>query len=92
MKNKFDNVPVEEDTKILFSTIAKFGDYDVQYEKWKWDGIYGEGLIFFNDDIEDTSEDKLKIEIQDSPLVESGEVTVKRTDPYTFFNFNFNYE
>ena len=90
MTNKFDNVPIEEDTKIKYSAITKFGNYDVRYERWFWEVIYAESLIFFNDDIKGVSEEELKNEILNSPLVEAGsDITVKRSEPYTFFNFNF---
>jgi len=90
MKNKFENVSVEKDTKILVTLNPKFGKYDTQYEKWYWDGLYGETLIFFNEDIKDTDEETLKAEIFESTMAKAdSEITVKRTDLYTYFNFNF---
>ena len=90
MTNKFDNVPVEEGTVLLLSFEAKFGDYDTRYEKWSWDNIHAETLIFLNDDIKNVTQETLKKEILESPLVEEGSrITVKKSDAYTFFNFNF---
>jgi hypothetical protein len=34
MTNKFKNVSVEQDTKIIFEPQAKLGEYDVLYQKW----------------------------------------------------------
>ncbi|MBU0473979.1 MAG: hypothetical protein KKF62_07420 [Bacteroidetes bacterium] len=46
MSSIFENVAVDEDTKILVHLDTKFGDIDVRYEKWIWDGVTGESLIF----------------------------------------------
>jgi len=46
MSQKFDDVPVEKDTRILFRHPAKFGKYDVLYEMWSWGGIQAESIIF----------------------------------------------
>lgn len=90
LDKKFQNVPVEKDTTILVSINLKFGEFDAHYEKWFWDGLYGKTLVFFNDDIQDTTVEELKTELIDSTFAKAGgEITVKRTDEYTFFNFNF---
>jgi len=34
MSIKFKNVPVEEDTKIIFSQEVKFGPCNILYQKW----------------------------------------------------------
>ncbi len=92
MSNKFDGVTTDEDTKILLSEVTNFGDYKVKYERWIWDGISAESLIFFNDDIAGTTEDKLKNQILGSPIAEADtQITIQRKEPYTFFNFNFHH-
>ena len=90
--DKFDDVPVEDDTKIIFSTPSKFGKYDVLYQKWYWDGITAESLIFVTDDIKNITVDELENEIRNSPMVadSSKEITTSSgKSEYTFFNFNF---
>ncbi len=102
MNHKFDKVAVDTETKILFSAIQTFDGYDVRYEKWLWDGVYGESLIFFNEDVNEafnenlsenigeSYEDQLTRALHESALVESGsQITVQRAELYTFFNFNF---
>lgn len=49
--SKFENVPVEEDTKIIFEQEATLGEYEVLYQKWFWDGISAESIIFANEDV-----------------------------------------
>jgi hypothetical protein len=91
MTDKFKNVPVEEDTRILFQTEATFGTYNVLYEMWTWEGISAESIIFASDDISDLTDDQLEREVRKSPLVKKGSaVTIKRLDAgFTFVNFNF---
>jgi len=91
MTDKFNNVPVEDDTRILFRNEAKFGDYDVLYEMWTWDGISAESIIFASDDISDLTDEKLEQEVRKSlPEKKESAVTIKRLDAgFTFENFNF---
>jgi len=88
---KFENVPVESDTKILFQTETKFGEYEVLYQKWFWDGITAESLIFLSEDVSSLDDEAIKKEVLNSPLanVETS-VTLKRSESgYVFVNFNF---
>ena len=39
MMSKFNNTPEQKDTEIIFLAETRFGDFDVVYEKWEWDGI-----------------------------------------------------
>ena len=91
MTDKFDGVPTEKDTKILFRHQVKFGNYDVLYEKWTWDGITAESVIFDNNDVAELSDEEIKDDVKSSPLVQSdSDVTIKRSETgYTFVNFNF---
>ncbi len=91
MNKKFDNVPVEEDTIILFRQEAQFGTYEVLYEMWSWEGISAESIIFASDDISDLTDEELEQEVRQSPLVKKeSALTIKRLDSgFTFVNFNF---
>ena len=91
MTNKFDGVQTEEDTSILNRMEVKLGDYEVLYEKWSWDGISAESIIFANTDIKDLSDKELEAEVKASPLVKSSsDITIKRSKTgFTFVNFNF---
>ena len=91
MSRKFENVPVEKDTRILFRQEASLGKYDVLYEKWSWEGISAESLIFLNEDIVDMTAKEIEQEVRKSALVKkASEITIKRLDAgFTFVNFNF---
>jgi len=91
MTDKFKNVPVEKDTRILFRNEAKLGDYDVLYEMWSWEGISAESIIFASDDISALTDEELEQEVRKSTLLKKeSAVTIKRLDSgFTFVNFNF---
>lgn len=94
MIKKFEEVPVEENTIITFQSEVKFGKYDVLYQKWFWDGINAESIIFANNDIDGLTDDDVKKEVKASPLLKEGSsVTLKRSETgFTFVNFNFEAE
>ena len=91
-KNKFEQVPVEEETRILFRTEATLGKYDVLYEKWFWGGITAESIIFVNEDVIDLEDSEIEDEVKTSPLVDKGSsITLKRSKSgFTFVSFNFH--
>jgi hypothetical protein len=91
MCQKFDNVPIDKDTRILFRHPGKFGKYDILYEMWSWEGIQAESIIFVTDDVSEMTDEEIEQEVRTSPLVKKGSaVTIKRLDAgFTFVNFNF---
>ena len=94
MSDKFKNVPVDADTNILFSTEANLGEYDVLYQKWSWDGIIAESVIFVSEDVAELSDAEIEAEVRTLPLVEEeSQMTIKRAESgFTFANFNFEAE
>ena len=91
MSDKFKNVPVEEDTTIIFSLEAQFGNYEILYQKWSWEGVTAESLIFDSRDVADLTDEELISEVKTSPrLKEESKVTLTRNDSgFVFVNFNF---
>ena len=90
MSDKFSGVSKEEDTRILFRKEAKLGNYDVLHEKWNWEGIKAESIIFANDDISGLTDEEIEQEVRKSPFIKSGsQITLKRSKEFTFVNFNF---
>ncbi|WP_026449580.1 hypothetical protein [Aequorivita capsosiphonis] len=91
MNEKFKNVPVEDDTQIIASLEVKIDTYDVIYQKWNWDGIYAESIIFHNDDVAQLTKDQIINEVERCPglIKEGSQITFKKLDTYTFVNFNF---
>ena len=90
MSDKFDNIPVEKDTRILFSSPMKFDPFDIVYQKWSWEGITAESIIFMSEDVAEMSDEELEQMVQSSPIVTDDlGVTISRGEVYTFVNFNF---
>jgi hypothetical protein len=90
---KFSNIPVEDDTTILFQTKALLGQYQVLYQKWVWDGIEAESIIFANEDVAGIDDADIEKLVRTSPIVQTGSsITMKRLGSYTFVNFNFQAE
>ena len=87
--DKFKDVTTEEETRILFSSPSNFKDYEVLHQKWSYEGILAESLIFYNDDVSMSKEELIKY-VKESPLVtENSQLTYSKGDTYTFVNFNF---
>lgn len=91
MTEKFKDIPVEQDTQIIKSVEARIEQYDVVYQKWNWDGIQAESVIFFNEDVAGLDEDQIKHEVAlcKTLVKEGSQMTYKKGDDYTFVNFNF---
>jgi len=88
---KFENVKTDEDTIITEQVECMYGDYPVLYQKWIWDAINAESLIFCNEDIANIPLHELVDDIKKSPLVHNPEkeITSSVDEQYTFVNFNF---
>jgi hypothetical protein len=91
--SKFNNIPEQKDTEIIFREETKFGDFDVVYEKWKWDGILAESIIFYEDDVSGMVDNEIISQVKDSPLFDSkiykGNPTIRHNSGFVFVNFNF---
>ena len=91
ISNKFDAVPLEKDTNVLFELNATLDDYDVLYQMWNWDGITAESFIFLSSDIVHLTDEEVQILAKSSPMIKAdSELTlVRHSDGFTFVNFNF---
>ena len=90
MIEKFKNLPVDDDTRIYSTEVKKIEEYDVAYQKWSWDGIYGESIIFLNDDVQSLEREDVLELIKRADFVKFiSTTTYKKGDVYTFVNFNF---
>ncbi|MBT4732395.1 hypothetical protein HOB87_10565 [Candidatus Woesearchaeota archaeon] len=89
--NKFENVPVEEDTKIILRQEMSLGKYSVLYEYWSWDGIMAHSVIFVESDLGDCSDSEIEDLIRATSLLKDkdSEITMKHVKGFVFVNFNF---
>ncbi|MDP2243506.1 hypothetical protein [Pseudomonas sp.] len=91
MSGKFSGVPTDIDTHIVAQTETRLGHYEVLYQKWRWDGITAESLVFANDDISNLSNHEIEALVKSSSLIKLGsQITFSRAEHgFTFANFNF---
>jgi hypothetical protein len=89
--DKFKEVPVEEETKILKRRNISISGYEVLYEKWKWDGIKAESVIFIEEEVENLRDNELIEFVKNSQEIinEEHEITIKHSSGFVFVNFNF---
>lgn len=92
MNEKFKNVSVEVDTKIITQIECKIADYAALYQTWVWDGIFGESIIFTKEDVAHLNDEEVKQLVTDSKYYQSamGNITFSRgKSNFVFVNFNF---
>ena len=88
--SKFYNIPKDKETKIIFSSPMRWGELDIVYEKWKFEGITAESIIFWTNDVKDMTDEALEADVRNGTLVKKiSKVTIKRGEDFTFVNFNF---
>jgi hypothetical protein len=89
--NKFDAVPRDDETRIIASEKLWLDKIQCLYEKWYWDGVAGESLVFADEDVADWTDEHLEFFISRANLLEAlSQVTVSRNKSgFTFVNFNF---
>jgi hypothetical protein len=94
MNNKFNSIPTDPDTATYFNSNAKLGDYNVKFEKWSWDGIIGNSIIFYEKDVKDLSNEEIKTLVKSSAVYkpDSGIVVKHSESGYVFANFNAEME
>lgn len=88
---EFHGIPVEPDTRITSQAIVTAGDIEALHQKWTWEGIRAESLIFLAAEVGDLDDPQLETLVEQSGLAKSdSQFTVKRdSNGFTFVNFNF---
>ena len=93
MLEKFKNIPLDEDTTILFNEQMKFGGLDCVYQIWRFDGIQGSSLIFTLEDVKGITDETIEIDLRESTLLTNKESSItfsfRNKTEYLFVNFNF---
>jgi len=93
MSDKFNNVPLDDETKILSEGIVELGDCEALFQVWSWDGIVAQSIIFTETDAEKLSDDVIKKLIRTLKFIDKEiELEINRSvKGYTFVNFNLNF-
>jgi len=90
-EEKLMNVPVEEDTFILFERMHEINGIDVLYQKWRWKDYLADSIIFLDEDVAGMTEEEIvKMVKKDATCRKGSKVTFSQNgNGYTFVNFNF---
>lgn len=86
--NKFQDIPEDKDTVILFQKRGFVSDFQVLFQHWSYDGILGISAIFLKEDVGGYSDDELK-GLFDKKFVEQGMTVSKNSEKYIFVNYGF---
>jgi hypothetical protein len=91
MNDKFKGVPVDPDTRVFKRSPTSVGGYEALHERWSFDGVKAESLVFLSADIADVSDETLEKLVRETEGVDTGsQITLKRSESgFTFVNFNF---
>lgn len=91
MTASFDNLPVDPETEVHKSKRVQVEGYTALHQRWGWQGISGESLIFARDDVAGLSNARLKQMVEVSAFVKGqGPVMLQHTSAgYIFVNFNY---
>lgn len=91
MNDKFKGVPVEEDTVVLSGEVVTVGGVEALHQRWFWDGITAESLIFKDEDVVGLSDDALEDLVRGSDFVvgDTGVTVTRGRSSFSFVNFNF---
>ncbi|SIT52779.1 hypothetical protein BQ8794_10149 [Mesorhizobium prunaredense] len=84
----FAKLPIEEGTDLNQVSYDMAGGLPARMEKWFWEGIRGESVVFRLSDIEDRS-DEAVVELVREVFGIIGQLTVKRSGEFLFVNHSF---
>jgi len=91
--NTFDEVPVDEDTRILRQRLLQVDGREALFQQWAWEGITGCSLILLAEDVAELDDEALSaLPARYINLPEGeGKNTIKRVGRYVFISFGFEY-
>ena len=88
--NSFSNVPKDLDTQTIEESDITIKDIPALYQKWSFDGIKADTLIFHSRDVEKLSDAELLEFIKEhSDIKFNSSVTFSNSNGYRFVNYNF---
>ncbi len=88
--NDFKDLPVDKDTRIIKQSEIQIKNIDALDQKWSWDGIIGNSIIFKSPDVSNFTDTKLLEFIKENSEIKiNGSVTFSDKNGYRFLNYNF---
>jgi len=92
MIDKFKNVPLDDETKILSEHIVEIGKYEALLQVWNWDGIIAQSIILTDVDANEMSDSEIEEQIKSLSFIEKEtSLMINRSvKGFTFVNFKVN--
>ncbi len=92
LNDRFKNVPLDNETKILSEHIVELGNYEALFQVWSWDGHIAQSIIFTETEAEKLSDDVIEKLIRTLKFIDKEiELRINRSvKGYTFVNFTMN--
>jgi hypothetical protein len=88
LKALFQSVTPEEGTRITSVEYGYVGQFPIRQERWSWDGIKGQTVVFRSEDVNGLSDRVLEALLR-SELDVQGQITIKRSERFAFVNHSF---
>jgi hypothetical protein len=90
MTGKFDQLPQDQGRTILSQRETRVGDIEALHQRWSWDGITAESLVFRSEDVAHLADEEVVRRLVSHPGYRPGaEVSLTRlASGDTFANFN----
>ena len=90
MNEKFKNLKMDEGTTLIFRKDVEVNGLEAVYEKWNWEGIVAESLVFLSEEVTELTEEIFELVLSANGYFEdSSRLTLKTVGEFTFVNFNF---
>jgi len=88
--SNFSNIPVDPDTRINKQSEIQINSIPALDQKWSWDGITANSLIFNSIDVEKFSDNELLEFIKDNSDIKfKTSITYSNKNGFRFINYNF---
>lgn len=90
--SKFADVPQDADTRIKSQRQISISGVDALHQRWVWDGIAGQSLVFAADDVSAATDEQIVQMARDADLiVQDDDFTIQRSgQDFVFLNFGFD--
>ena len=89
-KELFTHRHIDQDTRVLGEEYRRHDGYDLLMERWVWDGIKGNSIIFLTRQVGGLSDFTLEdLAREIAGLEPFDRVTLKREEGFTYVNYGF---
>lgn len=85
----FHDLPYDEGTHILHSSVCRYAGLDILAESWIWDGIKGKSIVLFLSQVGSRSDKHVVDLVRQITDIESDYNVTRSTSGHLFINHDF---